>query len=111
MTDAREIIAQVFRRAHRDACYPDASTGECEIAASVIVASLTAAGFRILGPDEVKTGDELVAALESYGFPVSDAAEPALMEGGSGEAKALHTAAKAFIAGRQALATSKGGER
>lgn len=48
-------------------------------------------------------GDELVAALERYGFPVSDAAEPALMEGGSREAKALHIAAKAFIAGRQAL--------
>lgn len=53
MTDAREIIAQVFRRAHRDACYPDASTGECEIAASAIAAALDAAGFRILGPDEI----------------------------------------------------------
>lgn len=53
MTDAREIIAQEFRQAHRDTCYPDASTGECEIAASVIVASLTAAGFRIIGPNEV----------------------------------------------------------
>ena len=53
MTDAREIIAQEFRLAHRDTCYPDASAGECEIAASVIVSSLNAAGFRILGPDEV----------------------------------------------------------
>ena len=53
MTDAREIIAQEFRLAHRDTCYPDASDDECEIAASVIVASLTTAGIRILGPDEV----------------------------------------------------------
>lgn len=53
MTDAREIIAQTFRRAHRDTCYPDATSGECEIAASAIVAAITSAGFRILGPDEV----------------------------------------------------------
>lgn len=53
MTDARDIIAQEFRQAHRDTCYPDASDDECEIAASVIVASLTASGFRILGPDQI----------------------------------------------------------
>lgn len=68
MTDAREIIAQEFRQAHRDTCYPDASTGECEIASSVIVASLTAAGFRILGPDEVDpvTVEKCAEVTEMY---------------------------------------------
>lgn len=51
--------------------------------------------------------DDLIEALGRYGFPVSDAAEPALMEGGSREAQALHKAAKAFIAARRVL---EGGE-
>lgn len=45
--------------------------------------------------------DDLIEALGRYGFPVSDAAEPALMEGGSREAQALHKAAKAFITARR----------
>lgn len=69
MTDAREIIAQEFRLAHRDTCYPDASTGECEIAASVIVSSLNAAGFRIIGPDGVDpvTLDKAADYIEGAG--------------------------------------------
>lgn len=51
--------------------------------------------------------DDLVEALKRYGFPVSDAAEPGLMERGIREAQALHKAAKAFIAARRAL---EGGE-
>lgn len=47
--------------------------------------------------------DDLVEALKRYGFPVSDAAEPGLMEYGIRDAQALHKAAKAFIAARRAL--------
>lgn len=53
MTDAREIIAEAFDLSHRETCYPTASDDECNIAASLIVAKLTSAGFRILGPDEI----------------------------------------------------------
>lgn len=60
MTDAREIIAQEFRRAHRDTCYPDATTGECEIAASAIVAALEAAGIRFAGPEDRIIGPDEV---------------------------------------------------
>lgn len=49
----------------------------------------------------------LVEALALYGFPVSDAAEPALRDGGSREAKALHHAAKDFAATLRALASGE----
>jgi len=38
----------------------------------------------------------LLTALHINGWPVSEAAEPALMSGGSVEARVLHDAAKAF---------------
>lgn len=37
---------------------------------------------------------ELMDALEAMGYPISPAAEPALMSGGSLEARRLHLAAK-----------------
>ena len=45
-----------------------------------------------------EAGLELLKALERYGYPVSPAAEPALMDRGSREAQALHKATVAFRA-------------
>lgn len=41
-------------------------------------------------------GRDLLGALQKYGFPVSDAAVRALVDGGSIEAQAVHVAALAF---------------
>lgn len=54
------------------------------------------AHFRNNSPEIAEKGADLVAALERYGYPVSEAALPALRERGSVEANALHDAAVAF---------------
>lgn len=97
MTTPREIIAQIACEcAHEE--WTDAEQASWwSSAAARIEGELSAASYRILGPDEAAAADGLIVALRRYGFPVSDAAEPALMEGGSREARALHKAAKAFI--------------
>ena len=50
---ARDVIAGVFRLQHRDLCYPDASSGECLIAADAIIAELEASGRSIVHKDEI----------------------------------------------------------
>ncbi len=50
---ARDAIAEVFRLQHQNVCYPNASSGECLIAADAIIADLTAAGFSIVHKDEI----------------------------------------------------------
>lgn len=40
MTDLREAIAALFKRHHRDTCYPDASDGEAMIFADAVLAIL-----------------------------------------------------------------------
>ncbi len=37
MTELREKIAEIFRRYHQDSCYPNATNGECLIAADAIL--------------------------------------------------------------------------
>lgn len=56
------------------------------------------AHFRNNSPEIAEAGADLVAALERYGFPASEAALLALRESGSAEANALHDAAAAFRA-------------
>lgn len=50
---ARDVIAGVFRLQHRDLCYPDASSGECLIAADAIIAELEASGRSIVHKDKI----------------------------------------------------------
>ncbi|MBN7755443.1 hypothetical protein JYP46_01285 [Nitratireductor aquimarinus] len=50
---ARDIIAKVFGRLHRETCYPDASSEEKALAADAVMIALISSGYRILAPGEM----------------------------------------------------------
>ena len=57
-------------------------------------------------PEMKAKGEALIEALAKFGFPVSEAATPALLNNGSREAQYLHAAAVAFA---DAIAKATGG--
>jgi len=73
---ARDVIAGVFRLQHRDLCYPDASSGECLIAADAIIAELEASGRSIVHKDEIHAPsvERCAETVEKRNYPcVGDA--------------------------------------